>query len=357
MPDKILVAMSGGVDSSVAAYLIKQKGVDAVGVTLKLFSNEDIDLDKDKTCCSLSDVEDARSVATRLGMEHHVFNFSDNFKEKVIDRFVSTYEAGGTPNPCIDCNRFIKWRQLLARADLMECTHIATGHYARVERDASTGRMLLKRSADKSKDQTYVLWALTQEQLARTMLPLGGLSKNEVREIAESQSFINADKPDSQDICFVPDGDYAGFIEHYTGKIPAPGDFLDADGNIVGRHKGIIRYTIGQRKGLGVSFGRPIFVTKIDPASNTVTLGDEPLLFKKSLYANDINLIATERIDTPIRASVKVRYGARESLATVRQTGEDELFVEFDEPQRAPTRGQSVVLYDGDTVIGGGIIR
>ena len=286
MPDKILVAMSGGVDSSVAAYLIKQKNANAVGVTLKLFSNEDISLDTDMTCCSLSDVEDARSVATRLGMEHHVFNFSDNFKEKVIDRFVSTYEAGGTPNPCIDCNRFIKWRQLLSRADLMECTHIATGHYARIECDASTGRMLLKRSADISKDQTYVLWALTQDQLARTILPLGGLSKNEVREIAESQSFINADKPDSQDICFVPDGDYAGFIERYTGKSFATGDFLDIDGNIVGQHKGIIRYTIGQRKGLGVAMGRPIFVTKIDPAANTVTLGDEPLLFKKELYAS-----------------------------------------------------------------------
>ncbi len=357
MPGKILVAMSGGVDSSVAAYLIKEKGVDAVGVTLKLFSNEDISLDSDKTCCSLSDVEDAKSVAARLGMEHFTFNFSDNFKEKVIDRFVSTYEAGGTPNPCIDCNRFIKWRQLLTRADLMECTHIATGHYARVERDTATGRMLLKRSADRSKDQTYVLWALTQEQLARTILPLGSLSKDEVREIAMSQGFINADKPDSQDICFVPDGDYAAFIERYTGKNYATGDFIDAAGNTVGKHKGIIRYTIGQRKGLGVSFGRPIFVSKIDPLTNTVTLADEDMLFSKELYATDINLIAAERIDTPIRVTAKVRYGAREALATAVQTGEDELHVIFDEPQRAMTRGQSVVLYDGDTVVGGGIIK
>ncbi len=357
MPGKILVAMSGGVDSSVAAYLIKEKGVDAVGVTLKLFSNEDISLDADKTCCSLSDVEDAKSVAARLGMDHHVFNFSDNFKEKVIDRFVSTYEAGGTPNPCIDCNRFIKWRQLLTRADLMECTHIATGHYARVERDAATGRMLLKRSADRSKDQTYVLWALTQEQLARTILPLGSLSKDEVRDIALSQGFINADKPDSQDICFVPDGDYAAFIERYTGKCYAEGDFVDAAGNTLGRHRGIIRYTIGQRKGLGVAMGRPIFVSKIDPVTNRVTLGDEDMLFSKELYAGDINLIAAERIDTPIRVTAKVRYSAREALATVEQTGEDELHVIFDEPQRALTRGQSVVLYDGDTVVGGGIIK
>ena len=349
--------MSGGVDSSVAAYLIKKQGLDAVGVTLKLFSNEDINLDRDKTCCSLSDVEDARSVATRLGMEHYVFNFSDGFKENVIDRFVKTYESGGTPNPCIDCNRFIKWRQLLTRAELMECSHIATGHYARVERDTASGRMLLKRSADISKDQTYVLWALTQEQLSRTLLPLGGLSKSEVREIAESQGFINASKPDSQDICFVPDGDYAGFIEHYTGRTHTSGNFVDADGNIVGRHKGIIRYTIGQRKGLGVSFGRPIFVTAIDPQKNTVMLGDEPLLYSKELYASDINLIAVERIDTPLRVTAKVRYSAREALAYVVQTGEDEFHLEFDEPQRALTRGQSVVLYSDEVVIGGGIIR
>ena len=355
MKERILVAMSGGVDSSVAAYLIKSGGHDAVGVTLKLFSNEDIDLDTDKTCCSLKDAEDARSVAYRLGMEHFVFNFSDGFKENVIERFIKTYESGGTPNPCIDCNRFIKWKQLLTRADLMECTHMATGHYARVEKDGS-GRFLLKRSADITKDQTYVLWALTKEQLARTIFPLGSLTKDEVREIAEAQSFLNADKPDSQDICFVPDGDYAGFIERYTGNTYPEGSFVDADGNEVGRHKGIIRYTVGQRKGLGISYGRRIFVTAIDPQKNTVTLDDEPALFSKVLHANDINLTAVDRIDSPLRVTAKVRYGSREAAATVLQTAEDELRVEFDEPQRAITRGQSVVLYDGDVVIGGGII-
>ena len=355
MKERILVAMSGGVDSSVAAYLIKSRGLDAVGVTLKLFSNDDIDLDKDKTCCSLKDAEDARSVAYRLGMEHFVFNFSDGFKENVIDRFIKTYESGGTPNPCIDCNRFIKWRQLLTRADIMECTHIATGHYARVERDGS-GRHLLMRSSDISKDQTYVLWALTKEQLARTVLPLGSLTKEAVREIAQEQGFLNADKPDSQDICFVPDGDYAGFIERYSKKTYPEGNFIDENGKTVGTHKGIVRYTIGQRKGLGISYGRRIFVTTIDPAANTVTLADESALFSKILHANDINLTAVDRIEAPMRVTAKVRYGAREAAATVMQTAEDELRVEFDEPQRAITRGQSVVLYDGNVVVGGGII-
>ena len=357
MKKRILVAMSGGVDSSVAAYLIKSQNEDAVGVTLKLFSNEDIALDADKTCCSLSDVEDAKSVAARLGIDHHVFNFSDNFKEKVIDRFIATYESGGTPNPCIDCNRFIKWRQLLTRADLMECTHIATGHYSRVEFDTSSGRMLLKRSADRGKDQTYVLWALTQEQLSRTILPLGSLTKAEVRAIAEENGFINADKPDSQDICFVPDGDYAGFIERYSNKTSEPGDFIDANGNILGRHKGLIRYTIGQRKGLGISLGKPAFVSRIDPVNNTVTLGDEELLFSSSLDAGDINLIAVPKIETPLRVTAKVRYSAKEAPATVVQTGDDELHIEFDTPQRALTRGQSVVLYSDEVVIGGGIIK
>ena len=348
--------MSGGVDSSVAAHLISRSGVDAVGVTLLLHQGAELALDEESSCCSTQDAMDARDVAHRLGMEHHIFNFGAHFREHVIDRFVATYESGGTPNPCIDCNRFIKWRELLLRADGMGCTHIATGHYAQIERDPVSGRMLLRRAADARKDQTYVLWALTQEQLARTIFPLGGMSKDEVRRIAGEQGLINADKPDSQDICFVPDGDYAGFIERYTGKTPAPGKFIDAAGNVLGEHRGIIRYTIGQRKGLGIAMGRPIFVTKIDPAANTVTLDDEPALFSRQLDAHGINLIALPKLDAPLRVTARARYGKMDAPATVFQTGEDTMHVEFDEPQRALTRGQSVVLYDGDVVVGGGII-
>ncbi len=353
--DRIMIAMSGGVDSSVAACLLTEQGYDCIGATLKLYSNEDILLDKSKTCCSLSDVEDARSVANRLGIDYYVFNFSDNFKEKVIERFIDTYRAGGTPNPCIDCNRFIKFDQLLTRASLMDCGFVATGHYARVEFDNERGRYLLKRAADQGKDQTYVLWTLRQEQLRHTLFPLGGLTKTEVRSIADKHGFINAEKPDSQDICFVPDGDYAGFIEGYTGKTSEPGDFI-SEGRVIGRHKGIIHYTLGQRKNLGISLGRRIFVTGIDPEKNTVTLGDEPELFSSVLTAHDINLIAYDRIDSPLRVTAKVRYAHREASATLTQLGEDSLRVEFDEPQRAITRGQSVVLYEGDSVVGGGII-
>lgn len=350
-----MIGMSGGVDSSVAAYIMKDRGFDCIGATLKLYSNEDIQLDKNKTCCSLSDVEDARSVANKLGIPYYVFNFSDNFKEKVIDRFVNTYNNGGTPNPCIDCNRFIKFSQMLNRAKLMDCTHIATGHYARVSFDSNSKRYFLKRAADKNKDQTYVLWSLTQEQLSHTFLPLGELTKPEVREIAESQGFLNAEKPDSQDICFVPDGDYAKFIEAYTGKKSPVGDFM-FEGKKVGTHKGLIHYTLGQRKKLGISLGHQVYVTGIDPLKNRVTLGNEDELFTSSLDAHDINLIALDKIECPIKVTVKVRYAHKEAPATVVQTGEDSFRVEFDAPQRAITRGQSAVIYDGDVVIGGGII-
>ncbi|MGM9936749.1 MAG: tRNA 2-thiouridine(34) synthase MnmA, partial [Candidatus Ornithomonoglobus sp.] len=249
MNNRAIIAMSGGVDSSVAAYLMQQRGYDIIGATLRLFTNEDAGI-REKSCCSLSDVEDARAVAHRLGIEHYVFNFSDDFRTEVMDRFVEAYENGRTPNPCIDCNRYIKFKRLMQRAKELEYDYVVTGHYARIARE--NGRYVLKKGLDNTKDQTYVLYSMTQEQLKHTLLPLGELRKTEVREIAAEQGFINAKKHDSQDICFVPDGNYAGFIEQYTGREYPNGDFVDMEGNVLGTHKGVIRYTRGQRKGLGL---------------------------------------------------------------------------------------------------------
>lgn len=354
MNNKAIIAMSGGVDSSIAASLMKEQNFDIIGVTLKLFDNDDIG-DREKTCCSLSDVEDAKSVAKRLGIRHYTFNFKDDFKDEVIGRFIAAYENGRTPNPCIDCNRHIKFKRLLERAKVLGCDYVVTGHYAQIEEE--NGRYLLKKGVDAKKDQSYVLYSLTQEQLKHTILPLGGLTKERVRSLAESYGFINAKKRDSQDICFVPDGDYAGFITRYTGREYPNGDFLDFDGNVLGEHKGIIKYTIGQRKGLNLALPKPMYVCRTDLVNNTVILGDDADLFSKSLDAEDINLIAVERIDAPMRVKAKIRYSQTEAGATVFQTGEDRVHLEFDEPQRAITSGQAVVMYDGDVVIGGGVIR
>lgn len=348
--------MSGGVDSSVAAYLMKQDGYDCMGVTMKLFHNEDIGISREHSCCSLDDVEDARSVAFSLGLPYHVFNFSDRFEDTVIRRFVESYENGKTPNPCIDCNRYLKFDKLYHRAKELGYDFVVTGHYARIERDAASGRYLLKKAADGNKDQSYVLYMLTQEQLAHTLFPLGGTVKNEVRRIAETQGFINARKHDSQDICFVQKGSYGDFIEEHTGKKYPEGAFLDHDGNILGTHKGVIRYTVGQRKGLGISSSEPLYVCAVDPVCNTVTLGKESELHSRTLTATDINLISVSSIDQPTRLKAKVRYRQTEQWATVIQTDEDTIRIEFDEPQRAVTKGQAVVLYDGDTVVGGGTI-
>lgn len=354
MNKKALIAMSGGVDSSIAAYMIKQQGYDAIGITLKLFDNDDIGETKEKSCCSLDDIEDARAVANKLGIPYYVLNFKSNFNENVIKRFIDAYTDGCTPNPCIDCNRFIKFRKLLDRANELECDYVVTGHYAKIERDGE--RFLLKKAEDLTKDQTYVLYSLTQEQLSHTLFPLGNLTKTKVREIASECEFINANKKDSQDICFVPDGDYAKFIEGYTGRNFKKGNFTDIDGNILGKHSGIIRYTIGQRKGLGVSFGKPMYVCDINSKNNTVVLGDNDDLFSKSLIADDINLIAYDKIEKPIKIAARVRYSQKEQPATLEQIDENHLRIDFDTPQRAITRGQAVVLYDGDTVIGGGRI-
>ena len=349
--------MSGGVDSSVAAYLMKEAGYDCTGVTMKLFQNEEIGISKEHSCCSLEDVEDARNVAFRLGIPYYVFNFSDRFEECVIRRFVESYEQGMTPNPCIDCNRFLKFDELYRRARELRLEYIVTGHYARIEKDEESGRYLLKKSADDAKDQSYVLYTMTQDQLAHTVFPLGNMTKPETRKIAESQGFINARKHDSQDICFVVGGSYADFIESYTGKKFPEGDFVDLKGKVLGTHKGIIRYTIGQRKGLGLSVPEPVYVCRLDTETNRVILGKNEDLFSSVLTASDINLISVPEITEPMRVKAKVRYRQKEQWATLTQTGKDSIRVEFDEPQRAITKGQAVVLYDGDTVVGGGTIR
>ena len=357
MNKKAIIAMSGGVDSSVAAYLMKEQGYDCIGATMKLFANEDVGIPREHSCCSLDDVADARSVAWQLGIPHHVFNFSDRFKKDVIDRFVAAYENGMTPNPCIDCNRYLKFDKLYQRARELDYDYVVTGHYARIEQDPDTGRYLLKKAQDPDKDQSYVLYALTQDQLAHTLFPLNGLPKTEVRRIAEEQGFINACKHDSQDICFVQKGSYADFIREYTGKTYPEGDFIDKTGRVLGRHRGIIHYTIGQRKGLGLSLPEPLYVCAVNPADNTVVLGREEELYSRRLYASDLNLISQPTLEEPRRLKARVRYRQQEQWAVAVQTDADRLQIEFDEPQRAVTRGQAVVLYDGDVVVGGGTIQ
>ena len=350
--NRALIAMSGGVDSSVAAYLMKQAGYECVGATMRLYENEDVATLRTGTCCSLEDVEDARTVAARLGMPYYVFNFKEDFGRQVMDRFV----GGCTPNPCIDCNRYLKFDRMYRRARELGIGYVVTGHYARIQQ-SETGRWLLLKGPDPQKDQSYVLYAMTQEQLAHTQFPLGTLRKEEVRAIAEAQGFVNAKKHDSQDICFVPDGDYAAFIRRRTGRTYPEGNFVDPEGHILGRHKGIIHYTIGQRRGLGVSGGRPLYVKEIRPEDNTVVLADDCGLYERTAIATDFNWIALEAPVSPIRVQARARYHQPEQAATATVLPDGRVQVTFDHPQRALTKGQAIVLYQGDVVLGGGTIQ
>lgn len=351
---KVLLGMSGGVDSSVAALLLLKAGYDVTGMTMRLRPDAYMQQSASGGCCSLDDIDDARRVCYQLGIEHLVLNFTEQFERDVIQYFADQYAAGRTPNPCIACNRHLKFDAMLKKARLLGFDYIATGHYAVIEQNES-GRWLLKK-APASKDQSYVLYSMTQDQLAHTLMPLGAYTKPEARQMAEEAGLRVAHKPDSQEICFVEDNDYASFLERYTGVKAPEGEFVDAQGRVLGHHKGITHYTIGQRKGLGVSFGKPMYVTKIDAAHNRITLGEEGSQYAPSLVAEDLNFIPFDTLKEPLRAQVKVRYQARPAQAFLTPLDGGRVRVDFDEPQRSVTPGQAVVFYDGDLVLGGGVI-
>lgn len=344
MTKRTAAAMSGGVDSSAAALLLRQEGRELLGLTLRLFGGEE-------------EASDAAAAAAQLGFPHRTLDMRREFQSRVIDSFAVEYERGRTPNPCVECNRAVKFGALLEKVEELGCSQLATGHYARLDYDAGVGRWLLKKAAHPEKDQSYVLAMLTQEQLARALFPLGGLSKEEVRAIAAEAGLGNAHRKDSQDICFIPDGDYAAFIRRHTGKDYPPGPFLGEDGKLLGWHRGIVGYTVGQRRGLGISSesGR-LYVKEVRPGENTVVLSGNDSLFSRGLEAEDLNLIACSRLDGPVRLRARVRYRMAEQPCTVEQTGEGSVRLTFDCPQRAITPGQTAVFYDGDTVVGGAVI-
>ncbi len=351
-----LIAMSGGVDSSVAAELMKEKGFSCIGCTMRLYENDMIGEDIFGTCCSKKDTDDARAVTEKIGIPYHIFHYEQEFTEKVVEPFVCSYERGETPNPCIRCNKYLKFDILYKKAVELGCEYIVTGHYARIEE--KDGHFYLKKAVDLTKDQSYVLYDLTEDMLVHTMFPLGEFTKNKARDIAEENEFVTSHKSDSQDICFVPDGDYAGMIKRYRNKDYPAGDIVDTEGNVLGRHDGIINYTIGQRRGLGVPAGRRLYVCSLDIRNNRVVLSDNETLFRRELTVRDFHWITGDMPKGEIRCSVKIRYRHKEQPARVilpdAEGGTAQVI--FDEPQRAITPGQSAVLYDGDYVLGGGII-
>jgi len=355
MNKKVVVGMSGGVDSSVTAYLLKEQGYDVIGVTMQVWPEDEEYEAREGGCCSLSAVEDARRVAFKLGIPFYVLNFKDTFKDKVIDYFIDEYMQGRTPNPCVACNKYIKFDELLKKAMALGAAYVATGHYAIIEEN--NGRFLIKNSKDDKKDQTYALYNFTQFQLAHTLMPCGTYKKEKIREIAKEIGFEVHNKKDSEEICFIPDNDHGAYIKRQKPNQVRQGNFVDKEGNILGKHKGIVYYTIGQRKGLGIAFGVPMFVTDIIPWKNEVVLGSEEDILKTELVAKDINFIPFDILDEPFEVKAKIRYSSKPSSAIIYPIDENKVKVIFKEKQRAITKGQSVVFYDGDVLLGGGVIE
>lgn len=348
--------MSGGVDSSAAAYILKENGYDVIGVTMQIWQDEDEEqVQNNGGCCGLSAVDDARRVANQLDIPYYVMNFKEAFQYKVIDYFIDEYEKGRTPNPCIACNRYIKWESLLQRSMEIGADLIATGHYAKIER-LDNGRYTLKKSVTDKKDQTYALYNLTQFQLAHTLMPIGDYNKDEIRKIAEKIDIVIANKPDSQEICFIPDNNYGRFLEKNRRKGSRPGNFVDVHGKILGRHKGMVYYTVGQRRGLGIAFGKPMYVLEMKPETNEIILGSNEEAFENALYANELNFMCIEKLEKPMEVMAKIRYSHQPAEAIIKMADQDKIKVIFKEHQRAITPGQAVVFYLDDYVVGGGTI-